>query len=88
MQGPWASMSTTSPVEALPLALPFLFSSSCQRAKLSSHFFGVLEGRPTMAQSEGLVVVCRLEVPQRFEDLHSPMNKGIMHMPKTTIRKE
>jgi hypothetical protein len=51
-------------------------------------FFGVLKDKATMAQSEGLVVVCRLEVLQRFEDLHSPMNIGVMHMPKTTTRKE
>jgi hypothetical protein len=45
-------------------------------------FFGVLKDKATMAQSEGLVVVCRLEVLQRFEDLHSPMNIGVMHVIK------
>jgi hypothetical protein len=27
-------------------------------------------------------------VLQRFEDLHLPTNNGVMHMPKTTTRKE
>jgi hypothetical protein len=37
-------------------------------------FFGVLEDVPTMAQCEGLVVIRRLEVLRRLEDLHSTMN--------------
>jgi hypothetical protein len=41
-----------------------------------------------MAQYKGLVVVRRLEVLQRLEDLHSAMNNGVMHRPKSTRRKE
>jgi hypothetical protein len=37
-------------------------------------FFGVLEDIPTMAQCEGLVVIRRLKVLQRLENLHSTMN--------------
>jgi hypothetical protein len=41
-----------------------------------------------MAKCEGLVVVHGLDVLQRLEDLHSAMNNGVMHMPKSTRREE
>jgi hypothetical protein len=51
-------------------------------------FFGILGDRPTMAKCEGLVVICLLEVLQQFEDLHSALNNGVMHRPKTRTKKQ
>jgi hypothetical protein len=73
MQGSWASRSMTSPVDALSMPLPFFFSTSCQRAKLSFHFFKVLDDSLTVSQCKGLAVVGRLEVLQRFQNLHSAL---------------
>jgi hypothetical protein len=47
-------------------------------------FLGVLDDHPTMAQCEGLIVVGRLEVLQRFDNLH--IDNGLMHKQNMSTR--
>jgi hypothetical protein len=47
-------------------------------------FLGVLDDHPTMAQCEGFFVIGRLEVLQRFDNLHT--DNGFMHKQNTSTR--